>query len=490
VVDAALAVAQPERGIEIVEMIRGLRFGEQAMSVHHLLALARDTAPVVVSTYEFHLRRLQVAEATISPVVEGVSAEVRRLRLAVADATANLRSLPGLSEFGLSPSIASIRNGISKGKALVYIVEVDWGLVALVLFGHDDVVVVRCPLSKQSVTRWVEVGVALPFGQERAKLLGSTFGELGPRSFDAALDRELRATAPELAAKVLSPILAAVPQGMEDLELIACGRLGAIPFHIASDSESAIVDRVPISYCLTGVQSDERQSRPDGPPIPIVGDTRGLAWADCESFAVAALYGERTVVVTSADAFHHELDSFDSFHFVGHADVEFDPLKTFLSVAADGATFTVRDVEDIVPRSRNEAFISACSARTPSFVVPDEMIGFPSALIAKGFRRVVSAPWPIADRVAAISSVRYHERRVMFRSEAPSRSLAEVQRWLRVVTNDEVCEWAQSLADRMAAAEVPVPELRLLSLQYRSDPMNERPFADPGHWGALAMTGH
>lgn len=115
---------------------------------------------------------------------------------------------------------------------------------------------------------------------------------------------------------------------------------------------------------------------------------------------------------------------------------------------------------------RRLVVLSACETNLTAISLPNEVIGFPSAMLQLGFAGVIATAWKVDDRASAYLMARfYHEWRHERRH--PAVALNRAQQWLRHATRAE-------LAIALPGVEPPTREHR---------------FAHPQYWAAFAYTG-
>ena len=133
--------------------------------------------------------------------------------------------------------------------------------------------------------------------------------------------------------------------------------------------------------------------------------------------------------------------------------------------------------------------LSACqTGHVDTARASDEMLGMPLAFLQAGACAVVSALWPVDDRVTAMLVGRFYEELakeigVDGRGDVAA-ALARAQRWLRSLTGEQARRWRQERGVR----ELPPPR-RSISTAPPPLPATDLPFADPYFWAGLVSYG-
>jgi CHAT domain-containing protein len=122
--------------------------------------------------------------------------------------------------------------------------------------------------------------------------------------------------------------------------------------------------------------------------------------------------------------------------------------------------------------------LSACESAVPDRSRPDEVIGFPGALLQAGLSGVVAAGWRVRQDAATALSIRFHQLwRVS--GEPPAVALAHAQRWMRGATRGQ-------LADEFGGSFLPSPRMPAHRLAGWRE---QRPFTEARLWAAFSLTG-
>ncbi len=194
-----------------------------------------------------------------------------------------------------------------------------------------------------------------------------------------------------------------------------------------------------------------------------------------------------------------------TFHFNGHAyhDNE-DPTKSAL-ILAKNQELTLADIFNNLDFTNQDLVcLSACETgiTSPNNNI-DEYIGLVSGFLAKGANYVISTLWVVNEFSTTLLIIKFYE---LFKTgEIPAVALKKSQHWLRQLTNRELAEWAENLAQELAKWDLNLAKqqvrgirhgieyLKTLAQVIKNDTItmgvNECPFEHPYHWAGFILTG-
>jgi tetratricopeptide (TPR) repeat protein len=130
--------------------------------------------------------------------------------------------------------------------------------------------------------------------------------------------------------------------------------------------------------------------------------------------------------------------------------------------------------------------LSACeSAQTDADVLPDEMIGLPTAFLRIGARAVIGALWPIPDLPTAILMARFYRELAAFDDDAAG-ALRAAQSWFRRAMPAELAAFLTELAASDPDVALLAAGARAIERAYAPD---VPPFAEPAVWAAFVVYG-
>ena len=186
------------------------------------------------------------------------------------------------------------------------------------------------------------------------------------------------------------------------------GALHALPWATLPACAGRPLSVAPSAALWLRARERAAPARP-GPPLLVAGP--GLAEADAEVAAIAALYDGATVLTgadAGVDAVSAALGGCDRAHLACHGSFRDDnPLFSAL-LLADGP-LTVHDVEALGAGPR-ELVLSACDAGRSVVRAGDELMGLTSALLAIGAGVIVASTVDVPDAPTRPLMAALHER--------------------------------------------------------------------------------
>ena len=511
---AALAELSIDAGdiggaVSSLERSRGLRLQDvQMRDARQLKRFAAAHADVVVR-YKEAIKRLETTEQHVELGGEA-SDDIEDARRDFDLALEAIRT--AAPTFGETPTCEEIRKRLLSNQALVYVIPADES------GGVSRAIIVTCAANPAMVelgVEWETMGARLESALRIAA--GSltvadlpTVAQLGRRSADP-LDRETREYNSALNAVVSSlaawagtfmvePVVEHIPDGVEELIFVPIGAAALLPLHAAVLPDGSWVgEHFDVRYLLLGAHLDNEPSLADAAAVVVAAplfDDLPFCAVEAEGIAVLREVAiADPVVIRTRRGFARALagahDAHTSSH--GQADPAMNEIHLVLRRAVDDptATYPVSEARQLRAESRGEMVIAACSARTPGMEIPDEIVGFPNAFLSAGFRRVISAGWPVGDLVAALVMLRYHELRADS-TTAPVHALNEAQRWVKVLTFHQAASYLEDLAGKARQRGLPDDRLTDGADRVRLEAPNAHSLvaSTPAAWGAFALIGN
>ena len=289
-----------------------------------------------------------------------------------------------------APTLRALREALGE-RALIEFLRVDGALHALTVTARRAQV--------------VALGPAAPVERE-LELLRFALRRMAAGSGSGAHRANAAHAAAELERTLLAPLLPAV--GDRELVLVPSGALHALPWATLPACAGRPLSVAPSAALWLRARERAAPARP-GPPLLVAGP--GLAEADAEVAAIAALYDGATVLTgadAGVDAVSAALGGCDRAHLACHGSFRDDnPLFSAL-LLADGP-LTVHDVEALGAGPR-ELVLSACDAGRSVVRAGDELMGLTSALLAIGAGVIVASTVDVPDAPTRPLMAALHER--------------------------------------------------------------------------------
>lgn len=466
--DAALALEQG-RAVVLTERMHRSRDGlEQRLRAAGHAELAER--------WQAAERLIEDADRAAAIGVSGVapSGVVSTEYAALADHEALLGEigrLDGFEDVDASPDFDDLRAAAAEGP-IVYLAAAETGGFALIVTEADVPTVVELPA-----------------------LVPAFVSGLADTVPPTNTPQRTAAAMPDVLPTLWSLVLAPVAERLQPnalVTLVALGRLTELPLHMAGaalgedgvwrDRTDGLVFRfAPNVRVLRRAQHIAAGVGPAQLRLVTAGvassPAGALPNAGREARAAAALFGpdaERPEPAGRA-AVLDALDRCTVWHFACHGRYDaFSPLDSTLALADDA--LSARDLMLRKHGRRRLAILSACQTTAAAGPVPDEVVGFPSALLQAGVAGVVSCQAEVDDEAAMFVVLAFLRR--LRDGEHPARALAGAQAWLRAATNAE-----------LHAAFPDVRPLPRGDWVAPGDWLAQRPFAAPATWVLFTYTG-
>ena len=500
-----LDLGEPEQAVSDLELIRAVRLSDLASRSSGRLDRLAAREPDLVSRYRSAADRLSTVEAFAEADPESARAHVVAARNDYDQAIdAVIAADP---DFRRDTTSDDLRVVLDHDEALVYLVpaSADRPVTGIVVSTDGVTTVEIADVSSAALGRglrhalWsahgiidVHPGVAAPPAPTRG----------GVGSIESRTSLSLRPLL-ELCGRILAPVLASVDPSTRRIALVPTGPLGLLPMHAALDARGKpFLADYELRTLLLGADLLEPvdELAPGGAAAVVASPHSGLACTAAEGEAISHLRGFTIVNGPEVDGstLHRSLADSVAVHAALHGTVNprlGEPHLSFgdpnVAPASPGLAYRLSDAQQLRQRRRHELFLAACSARTPSLDLPDEVLGFPNAFLSAGYRAVVSAGWPVNDLAAALTAIRYHELRSEQRR--PAAALRDAQLWLSRLTTRGARDYVEVLAGRIADNGGDPTELRALNAAlaatWHGVDDDARPFAHPVHWAAFSVIG-
>ncbi|MFG2823982.1 CHAT domain-containing protein [Kitasatospora sp. NPDC048365] len=393
-----------------------------------------------------------------------------------------------LEEVGDQLERAGTARSVGAGSAgdviQVHLIATEWSGLALIVRGTDDGPRLD-PVPLPDLTQAWAAGAATTLSRAPATtvraLLPSLLADLGRR--------------------VMGPVTDAVAGDGRPVVFLAGGHLGLLPLHAAGlpgrpgVTALDVVDirHAPNARVLAAATAKAHgQTAQEGLAIGGQGGAPQLRHAAVEArLASTALDSGRVLDGAEArtggarEALLAALGRTAVVHFAGHArSVPEDPLASAL-ILTDGDALTMAELLGRRLRARL-VVMSACRSGVVGKDMPDEVIGFPTALLQAGVAGVIATLWPVPDDACLILMLGFYEG---IRSDlAPPEALRRAQQWLRDATTAQIRTHLTELR-RTGAAWPPADVLDGCFEVIAFHEPDEHPFAGPEHWAGFIYIG-
>jgi CHAT domain-containing protein len=265
---------------------------------------------------------------------------------------------------------------------------------------------------------------------------------------------------PQFAASMfdllLHPVRAAV-RGSKTVHVLPDADLWRVPFHALRTNGKYLMENATISYALSLETASAGRPRPlsgakllaigSGNPLELpeapAAATRSASFepipeAEEEARAVAALYGDRGVIVIGRDAnealIERDADEYDILHIAAHGLTDdMDPMfsAVLLAPAPDGTEDGFLEAREIAGWNlkASVAILSACASGGGKVTAGEGVIGLSWALFVAGCPTAVVSLWDVNSAATRELMVLFHER--LRGGDSPAAAMRHAQISLR-----------------------------------------------------------
>lgn len=425
----------------------------------------------------------------------------------------NIREVSGYEHFLAPSSFDDVRNALSvllDFQALIYIATTEAGSIALIVT-RETIEALWSDFDELKLNALLTGGYA---NETKEGYLSGQF--YGVERLKDPVQKAL-----EVAGEHLIGALANRLRDMriEDVVLIATGRLSLLPLHCAyyqvdgkvlNFLDDFTVTYSPNAYVLT--EATREATRRYGLSLLAVGNPlpnpRPLNGADVEVQEIAAFFPEgfsklfRGETATRSNLLP-AIPLTTYLHFAGHCDFDMaEPLNSALQLS-NQESLSLRDIlyGAARPEKARLVVLSACQTAISDFrQLPDELIGFPAFFLQAGVPGVIGTLWPAQDLAITLLMIKFYEFHLYGdsrRKEAmtPVRALRQAQLWVRDITSGQLTDYYEHLSQE-EAMELPITSRRSyaelltrLSTFSLDDPENQ-PFKDAAFaWAPFVSLG-
>ncbi len=308
-----------------------------------------------------------------------------------------------------------------------------------------------------------------------------------------------------LGARLIGEVAAHLRQcGTRHLVLLPLGRLALLPLAASTypgpTDPRCLLDALAVTWAPTAetlLSARARLSSADRSETFLgIGATlcsaRPLPASREEIRGAAAWFPEATCITDPSEigeSLGEQLGRAAYLHFACHGEFDLnEPLDSFLALS-DTQALTLREIldGDVRPRRARLVVLSACRTAVNDFHrLPDEAVGFPSALLQGDVAGVIGTLWPTEDCATAKLMLAFY-RYLRGARLAPAEALRRAQCWLRHASAEQlgVAAYYQGLFD--ASRQRDAESYRRMR-HYRACP-KETPFQNPYYWAGFVFYG-
>jgi CHAT domain-containing protein len=243
-------------------------------------------------------------------------------------------------------------------------------------------------------------------------------------------------------ANAVAPV---APQLDDRVTVVPVGHLSALPIHAAHGGETGLLDIAVVTYspnALAAVEAARKaaRTRPDrllvvAEPAPV--EAPPLPGAQAEAAVAAATFGAEVLAGPDANraAVLAALGTAHVIHFACHGRADPDqPWQSGVQLAGN-EMLTVGELAEQGFDARL-VVLSACQTALAGMLLPEEVIGLPTAMLQAGTAGVIGSLWPVLDSRALLLMVSFYEH-WRHHGREPADALRAAQNWMRTTSDGE-----------------------------------------------------
>jgi CHAT domain-containing protein len=419
-----------------------------------------------------------------------------------------IRSLPGLDQFLVPPTIMDISRMSSYGRPFVYLLATEHETVAFIVPADeaarpaegDQPSMVRVLRTRLLAPELVQALLRTE-GDQIKGFVGAVQRAEGPE-----LSQSLASLLELLGEKLMSPLAdALLESGCSSAALIPTGLLGLVPLHAAilADAGSAgdvFQDRISVCYApsalvFSGCQqrvAKRQRTRWDfvGIANPIPTSAAELPASESEVREIAKLFPRRRRRLACRSRatrrfFESHSASASYIHLACHGYSEVLEARRAALLLANDDRVSIGDLGGVGRLRCRLAVLSVCeSARYEISEAPDELSGLPVEILLAGSAGVIGTLWPVDDFASALAMIRFYQ--LLLRDAPnegdPASALRDAQAWLRSITDDEIDSFVKQNPSLRS-----FDRRRRVARGLRTN--SNRPYGDPVLWAAFVLWG-
>ena len=397
---ACLRNSSPARAVELLEQGRGV-FWSLLSRLHSPLDDVIACIPTGKTFADEFTRLASLIRDVLTSPGPSQHERLYSLNIDLQRVVTDIRRLPGLSRFLLTPLFSDLRCAASGGPVIIVSAS-EYSCDTLIIFLERD-----------------PVHIPLQVTQEDVRRLSTELQSLTVRAEEENVTRELAFFLRELWAKVVSPIVdclqMAQPYGSR-IWWCPTAEFSVLPLHAASPfrkGQKNLPDLYISSYTptLTALIRARRYdpsnpatekkrflaigqaNAPDESELPFVGEELDNV---CDLVDGLATFTRIDGEESCAPRVVKELFGNEWVHFACHGLPNREqPFES--AFALHDGHFTIQQIIECDLKNPEFAYLSACHTTVGDEESPDEVIHLASAMQFAGFRSVIGTMWAVSD---------------------------------------------------------------------------------------------
>jgi CHAT domain-containing protein len=188
--------------------------------------------------------------------------------------------------------------------------------------------------------------------------------------------------------------------------------------------------------------------------------------------------------------------SFSYFHFIGHAEHNFNNPKISALQLSNRKRLTLAYINKQSLDLSNYYLVClpACeTGLTGNASEIEEYVGLVSAFLAKGASYVISTLWKVDSQCTALAMIEFYQCLTREPNMNPITALKKVQHWLKDITYDKLQQWLLNLASEFPEDSRERESIEKLAKEAKEQANkvqpNYRPYKDPYWWASFKISG-
>ena len=285
---------------------------------------------------------------------------------------------------------------------------------------------------------------------------------------------------------------------VKELILIPHRDLHRIPLEYLFQDREFIISRLPSLY--TGFEATTF-STPKQIPLIIenIGEENNeLFYAPVEleivAFATSKSYRLSQASATKKHLLQFGEQEVDILHFIGHGQHNLENPNESALLFADSSKLTLREIFNFPLQPFYLVCLSACeTGLTSQGQLLDEFVGLVSAFLSHKTGYVLSTLWTVNDLSTCLLIQQFYQH--LLAGEDPAAALLAAQKWLRMITYDQVAKHYKLLGEELKqyldrnSYDNLRAEAKAMQIKAEQDNVEGLPFSHPYYWVGFTITG-